>query len=690
MPRSSESPVEGEAMSRPHTKPLWLLLFGLSVSFALSSASGLNAQETDGDSAKAGDNGAVVQYPDTKENEEVPGNNAIEARPVSPARKEALKRRAGEKVAGEPRGRAVVLGMHIQEVDNERAKVVEVAPASAAFDAGIRKGDEIVSFDGFKATTYREWIDGMQKLATDAPDGDTLPIVLVRDSKRLNLRIRMPIAKAGTLPLTDDIALTQTIVPGQPGQPGAIVPGQQPLPYGGGGGDDILIANAFGDDFGSVEGGSTERAIAEIFRLNTPEQPPEPNAGEVSRQGAAQPNATNQRARDQTLRASPDVPPGVPGANIGLAGFRNDVNGMFVMVDVGSLPPGNYIVGIDDPSVLGTDVNPNATLPDEVPRNPRGNAGPAGTTNPNVPPASSQPVVPRQGGGAVSRPAGAAPAGQPVQQPAGDVNPQGRLQPPVNRQSEIQRSVLAQVADSQGGTDIPATGQTRALDTPPTGNVEPLDTPPTGQVKPSGATATGLPRVGDPRDDPNIVNDPGAGGGIGPALRIGTLTVDQSGTGRMQQVVESVRVQDVVGQAIAIYSQNGVPQTTLPPALDATADPLAGRQQAAGQQQPESAARAGATQSTETSSGAATAEPGPTNGVNDTPAAANNAVNGLDANGPIAGGLIRLMSERLPGEAGASPTGQGLPNPQTPVDAQLAPQNGVPQNSVAPPNPVQP
>ena len=36
---------------------------------------------------------------------------------------------------------------------------------------------------------------------------------------------------------------------------------------------------------------------------------------------------------------------------------------------------------------------------------------------------------------------------------------------------------------------------------------------------------------------------------------IGTLTVDQSGTGRMQQKVETVQVRNVVGQAIVIYSQ---------------------------------------------------------------------------------------------------------------------------------------
>lgn len=664
-------------MSRPFTKSLWFLIFGLSVSFALSSGTGLNAQETDNDSAKTASDSEVIRYPDTKENKEVPGNNAIEARPVSPARKEALKRRAGEKVGGEPRGRAVVLGMHIQEADNERAKVVEVAPASAAFDAGIRKGDEIVSFDGFKATKYREWIDGMQRLATDAPDGDALPIVIVRGDKRLNLRVRMPIASARAMP-PEDTAIAQPIDPGQP-QPGVVVPGQQPLPYGGGGGDDVMIANAFGDDFGGSEGGSTERAIAEIHRLNTPDQPPVDNDA-TNPADAAPASATNSSSspRDQSVRANPNDGSGGPA--IGLAGFRNDANGMFVMLDVGGLPPGNYIVGIDDPSVLGAGGNPNRTLPNDIPRNARRAIPSFKPPNTNAQPGVQQPIVPRRGGaGSVQPSGGATPAGKPAQRPAG-ANPQSRLQSPANKQVEIPRTVLAQVADSQAGTDVPATGQNQPLDTPPTGNTQPLDTPPTGQVRPSGATATGLSKAGDPRDDPSFVNNPGyesgsSGGGVGPSLQIGILTVDQSGTGRLQQVVESVRVQDVVGMAIAIYSQNATPQATLPPNLDATTDPLSGDQKLA------AAARA------KVANGAEAARQVPASDVEGSTANPANGAQGM--NGAVAAGLIRLMSDRLPAGSGASPTGQDLPNPQAPVDAQGAPQNGVPQSSSVPTKPVQ-
>jgi len=52
---------------------------------------------------------------------------------------------------------------------------------------------------------------------------------------------------------------------------------------------------------------------------------------------------------------------------------------------------------------------------------------------------------------------------------------------------------------------------------------------------------------------------------------IGTLTVDQSGTGRMQKTVESLRVRNVVGQAIILYSQGNSGQPTLPANLNGSA-----------------------------------------------------------------------------------------------------------------------
>jgi hypothetical protein len=140
-------------------------------------------------------------------------------------------------------------------------------------------------------------------------------------------------------------------------------------------------------------------------------------------------------------------------------------------------------------------------------------------------------------------------------------------------------------------------------------------------------------------------------GSATPTTQIGTLTVDQSGTGRLQQVVEGVSVQDVVGQAIAIYSTNATqPNTTLPPNLDNTVDTTAEKTdrqvQAAG---PENVAR---------SPNRPSLRGRVDNNVDNANRAANSNV--------VAGGIIRMMSDPTttpgattdPAAAGQSPEAQ--------------------------------
>jgi hypothetical protein len=664
-------------MSRQYQRPLrrLLLLCGLSISFTLfggmtahaQDASAVNASQTSDD---------PVTYPENEEPNEVPGDNSIKPQPVSPEHKRALQRRAGEQVGDNPRGSAVVLGMHIQEVDNERAKVVEVAPASPAFDAGIRKGDEIVSFDGFKATNYREWIDGMRRLATDAPDGDTLPIALVRDNKQLNLRVRVPIAKAGAPPATGDVTLNQTVVPSEGGQPGVAIGGQsRPFPYGGAYGGDTLIADSFGEEFNSPDGENAGRAIAEIVRLDVPHA-----AAAATGTPGGQPQP---RGRERTRRAGGGQVNA--GARVGLAGFRDDANGMFVMLDVGGLLPGNYHVGIDDPSILASGGTTEGGLPNQPPvnRNRRAQARPGRIET--VPTPVPPPPTPIQRNGA-------APAGQqppPTQQPTAPARtggtPQSRSQS-FNRTAEIPRTVLAQVTDSSAAagaagniapppeatSDLPATGQARPLTTPATGNAQPVDAPATGEVNPVEAVPTGVSGVEDPRQAPDTLNNSGVqagvAGGVGPTLPIGTLTIDQSGTGRLAQVVESVRVQDILGQAIVIYSQRGNQQATLPPNLDAGADPLAGT---GGRRAP-----AGGS-GTESRPAGAVPQPGTSNAAPGISGVSANGVNRFQGIMPVAGGMIRSMSDWLPQSTSSTAADQEVPTTQSPNNSRNVPQNSA-------------
>ena len=91
--------------------------------------------------------------------------------------------------------------------------------------------------------------------------------------------------------------------------------------------------------------------------------------------------------------------------------------------------------------------------------------------------------------------------------------------------------------------------------------IRPLSTPPSGQARPLTSTPTGLP---DTRQ-PGRADTPSETPHAGTLSQIGILTVDQSGTGRLQQVVEGVQVADIVGQAIVIHAPVQPPQTAIPP-----------------------------------------------------------------------------------------------------------------------------
>jgi len=166
-----------------------------------------------------------------------------------------------------------------------------------------------------------------------------------------------------------------------------------------------------------------------------------------------------------------------------------------VMVDVGALPPGNYTVGISDPSVIGGASVTGAGL-----------ANPNGQT-------PSQPA-----------PAQATPPTPPTVGNAGAIAPSGAATPVGNGNASNNTST------NQGNVS----------------NNQPAPTT-------KDATIAG----------PNA-------NGAGTLNQIGTITVDQSGTGRMQQRVESAQVRNVVGQAIVLYSQNASSPETLPADLGLT------------------------------------------------------------------------------------------------------------------------
>src|SRR5262249_48247793 len=134
-----------------------------------------------------------------------------------PADAEKLHRRAGEQFGDGPRGQSLILGMHVKEAPDGGVQVVDVGAATPAQEAGIRKGDEIVSFEHFKADTYRKWIDGMRRLATNAQDGSMLTVIISRDGNSLTKKVRVPENQVGPikLPLGPQPVLGQNSPPNQ-------------------------------------------------------------------------------------------------------------------------------------------------------------------------------------------------------------------------------------------------------------------------------------------------------------------------------------------------------------------------------------------------------------------------------------------------------------------------------------------
>jgi hypothetical protein len=161
---------------------------------------------------------------------------------------------------------------------------------------------------------------------------------------------------------------------------------------------------------------------------------------------------------------------------------------------------------------------------------------------------------------------------------------------------------------------------------------------------------------------------------MGPVIQIGTLTIDQSGTGRLQQIVEGVSVQDVVGQAIVIYTATGNQPNTLPPNLNPTVD-------AAGGTGATQTPAVGSNRRTPLAGTAPGRTPAATQRDNSRTLPANVGTNGIGnnigGNLPIAGGVIRLMADGVPDATGAETADQTTPSPQSPTGAESVPQNSA-------------
>jgi hypothetical protein len=653
-------------MARYFLQPSAMLsVVAILLAFNLGAVNAQNDPVPDTFDAEAVEDETLVVYPDA----EFAADDSTADEPTAEDR-EALQRRAGEQVGDDPRGRAAVLGMYVQEADRQRVKVIEVAAASPAFEAGIRKGDVIVSFDGFKADTYRRWVNGIRSLVNDAPEGDTMPIQLLREGKTINLRLRKPAAMADDIPRESEHPLNQQLIQQDPGQQAPQQQAQRIVPSGGVGGAFFGGLDDFDDDRTDAIVESTARGVAEIFRLNAAAGQSDvvsPAAQGVNRQLRDDPRQAAD-AFDSDSTAEPIVTGNtVGGQRIGMAGLSNTSTGMLVTLDVSGLAPGSYLVGIDGSIGAGS-------VGTDQPQQPERRQSQLRAIDPNQPPAQQNPPIrmrvhqgPRQR------------STTPRQQPAGGgAQPQGLNM----RQLIAPATVLAQRLDLAQNTPAADTNATPAAEPPqqlpPTesapGQTPPLDLPdpvvlprterldtPTSDVPVPGSTQRNRNNVGDRRDRADDLQDANLGGtangtgpGIGPAITVGMLTVDESGVGAMQQTVEGIQVGNVIGQSIVIYMQQ-VPATNsnLSPNANANVNRL---RVAAKNRVPQSPqAGTGAQNLQATGQVPSRAESQQTPGVNQP--------NGSPT--PIAAGVIRLASDQSSTTTPATPTqpSASLPEP---------------------------
>ncbi|HVT30624.1 MAG TPA: hypothetical protein VHE81_21630 [Lacipirellulaceae bacterium] len=484
---------------------------------------------------------------------------------------EKLKMRPGERSGAAPQGQSLVLGMSIQEAKNGLPEVIDVAAASPAWDAGIKKGDEIVVFQGFKGDSYRKWIDAMRRLSSGLPEGAPILVVVSRNGKQTAYRVLSP-GPGVRLPPQNPLAQQgNPVVPSPTETPAEGLAGPVAMPANGG--NNVVVDNAgpFGAFFAGQPEGASERAMAQIVRLNVV---PPSTGGESAAAPATGAEAANINGAANTSTGTNTVPP-QGRARIGLAGFHDDPTGMVVMVDVGALPAGTYSVGVSDPSVMGKLSGSGS---------------------------SKRPIQSQSAGAGLG--AASSPGAASITAPAG--KSQSSTTAPSGQVPTLGTSIGVQNQSNQSSA--------AAATSPLNASSAQGEQPP--QNAASSSQAKGVVETG--------------GAIAGATLNeIGTITITQRGTGQMQQTVKGVKVRDVVGQAIVIYATNSTSQRAVPDTNERTG---AEARQAGG---PTSSARGsqgniGGNQRTTTSQAVATSS-----------VTAGSRV-------PVAGGIIRLVSDRRP------------------------------------------
>lgn len=477
---------------------------------------------------------------------------------------------------------AMMLGMKLFERSEGVIEVVDVAATSPAWDAGIRPGDRIREMDGVKPKSLATWVEDMGKVLKNTEDGNSIAAEFVRDGDPLSVRIKVPVSKAAEVrdARQEELAIARMRAQQQrqgqmpQGQPGGVPasydarerdygPGYPNGGYGGWG------FGGFFDDGGTTSNNGDRMASSGFAPLMAVD-PLVVNGGQSS------------------------------GGQVGVAGFRDDANGVNAMVVVRGLPQGTYQVGIGEGGQFGSDANPDFVGPDvgadgQFGLNPalQGTADSFDRGGANASRAGS-----KQPGAANNVPNGVNPNGNhgnprnpgrnqlPTQQQPGVV-PQGNVAPGAG-------AVPGAAGGGGGGSNAPAGGNGASLANPRNAYLaQQLDigqaNPPAGrqtanptqaapqraQQSPSSAPTTNAAVPGanpyDPRDraeaqrQAKANHNPLNNGAETPGFAsLGTLQVGPDGSGQVQNHLEGMTVRNLAGMQVFVQSTNFQEGTTAP------------------------------------------------------------------------------------------------------------------------------
>ena len=90
----------------------------------------------------------------------------------------------------------IILGMKLVEETEGSIRVTDVTATSPAWDAGIRRGDRLMSIHGIKPRKLARWVEDISKVLDETQDGQAVPTEVERDGDTLALRIRLPESRA--------------------------------------------------------------------------------------------------------------------------------------------------------------------------------------------------------------------------------------------------------------------------------------------------------------------------------------------------------------------------------------------------------------------------------------------------------------------------------------------------------------